>query len=65
MARHTRNARRPNPPVAIAATRTMPRGNKLAMVGLACVTLAASLFSPLLALGLVGLMLYQAFGARR
>lgn len=48
-------------PVAIAATRQLPRINRPAIVGLACATAFAALISPLLALGLVGLMLWQAF----
>lgn len=60
MARHARNARRYKQPVAIAATRSMPRGSKLALAGLACAAVAASFVSPVLALGLAGLMLWQA-----
>lgn len=64
MARHARTARQTRQPIAIAATRSLPRGNKLAIAGLALATLAAAQVSPLLALGLVGLMLWQAFGSR-
>ncbi len=65
MARRARIARRSQEPVAIAVARSMPRGNKLALAGLACATAAAWFVSPVLALGLVGLMLWQAFGAER
>ncbi|HEY9856559.1 MAG TPA: hypothetical protein V6D05_12530 [Stenomitos sp.] len=65
MARHARIARRSQQPIAIAVTRSLPRANKLALAGLAVATLAASQVSPVLALGLVGLMLWQAFGAKK
>lgn len=64
MARHARNARPYRQPVAIAATRSLPRDHRLAMAGMACAVLAASFVSPLLALGLVGLMLLRAHGDR-
>lgn len=65
MARHARIARPSRQPIAIAATRSLPRSNKLAIIGLAFATLAAAQVSLVLALGLVGLLLWQAFGARR
>lgn len=64
MARRARIARRPQP-VAIAVARSMPRSNKLAMLGLVVASAAATFVSPVLALGLVGLLLWQAFGAER
>lgn len=48
-------------PEAIAATRRMPQYNRLLSVGLVGLTTIALLVSPLLSLGLVGLMLWQAW----
>lgn len=42
--------------------RPLGRAQRLGAVGLACATAAASLVHPLLALGVVGLMLWQALG---
>ena len=46
-------------PTAIAATRSMPRTGRHVMAGLVMLTSFSMLVSPLLSLGLVGLMLWQ------
>ncbi|MBO9541119.1 hypothetical protein J7643_11070 [bacterium] len=63
MARRTIRSNRFRQPVAIAATRQLARPNKLAIAGLGAATVAAAFVSPVLSLGLVGLMLWQAFRA--
>lgn len=64
MARHARIARPSRQPIAIAATRSLPRGSRLAMAGLAAASLAAMHVSPVLALGLSAILIWQAFGRR-
>lgn len=60
MARRSRIARMSRAPIAIAATRSMPRGNRLALASLAGAAALAALVSPPLAVGLVGLLVWQA-----
>lgn len=48
-------------PEAIATTRRVPQYNRFLSVGLVGLTTIALLISPLLSLGLVGLMLWQAW----
>lgn len=61
MARRTVHSNRYRQPVAIAATRQLTRPNKVAVAGLGVATVAGAFVSPVLSLGLVGLMLWQAF----
>lgn len=61
MARRTVHPNRFRQPVAIAATRQLARPSKVAVAGLGVATVAAAVLSPVLSLGLVGLMLWQAF----
>ncbi|MNY81713.1 hypothetical protein D3C86_2234180 [compost metagenome] len=60
MARRTIHPNRFRQPVAIAATRQLARPAKAALVGLGVATVAAAFVSPVLSLGLAGLMLWQA-----
>lgn len=60
MARRTIHPNRFRQPVAIAATRQLARSNKAAVAGLGVAALASAFVSPVLSIGLAGLMLWQA-----